>query len=592
MKTFPETCILWLSGILLFSGNSIINAFAYDYTATTECLGEPQRAQYGGGIIVNPDFNHSLEAGWSTAIGRGNIEERILEAGNRFIVVHNRTNQLDSLFQKVQLEEGNLYSFSDFSSLKFEIFSAWVQLSEGRETVAVFFKITDGDLVRGGSVIADHGCWSLLKGGIVANFSSPVEILFRCENTKVDIWVDSVSLQQFTKTQWRSHQDNTIDKIRKSKVRFQVTDANNTAMRGAIVSIKQEQSDFPFGCGMNHYILTSTDYQNWFASRFKVTTFTNEMKWYSTEKRQGHENYTVSDAMVKFAKRNGISIRGHNIFWDDPKYQPEWVNSISPEDLRKAAQKRLKSVVSRYRGQLIAWDVVNENLHFSFFEDKLGDQNASAEYFSEAYQLDPTPIMFMNEYNTIEYCRDEKSSVANYLKKLQEILQYPGNEGISAGIGLQGRFGSGQPNLAYMRSSLDILGSTGLPIWLTEVDVGKDPDQAQHLEEILREGYSHPAVQGIVMFAGPELAGFKNMPLADINFNNTPAGDVVDKLLGEWESEILEIKADDRGFVDALLSHGDYSVTVQHPEANSSTTLSFRMTKDIPQTTIDVQIHA
>ncbi|XP_041010625.1 endo-1,4-beta-xylanase 5-like [Juglans microcarpa x Juglans regia] len=579
MKTFTETCILWLSCILLFSGNSI-NAFTYDYTATTECLGEPQRAQYGGGIIVNPDFNHSLEAGWSTAIGQGNIEERISEAGNRFIVVHNRTNQLDSLFQKVQLEEGNLYSFS-----------AWVQLSEGRESVAVFFKTTDGDLVRGGSVIADHGCWSLLKGGIVANISSPVEILLRCENTKVDIWVDSVSLQQFTKTQWKSHQDNTIDKIRKSKIRFQVTDANKTAMRGAIVSIKQEQSDFPFGCGMNHYILTSTDYQNWFASRFKVTTFTNEMKWYSTEKRQGHENYTVSDAMVKFAKRNGISIRGHNIFWDDPKYQPEWVNSLSPEDLRKAAEKRLKSVVSRYRGKLIAWDVVNENLHFSFFEDKLGDQNASAEYFSEAYRLDPTPIMFMNEYNTIEYCRDEKASVANYLEKLQEILQYPGNEGISAGIGLQCRFGSGQPNLAYMRSSLDILGSTGLPIWLTEVDVGKDPDQAQHLEEILREGYSHPAVQGIVMFAGPELAGFKNMPLADTNFNNTPAGDVVDKLLGEWESEILEIKADDRGFVDALLSHGNYSVTVQHPEANSSTTLSFRMTKDIPQTTIDVQIH-
>jgi hypothetical protein len=28
-----------------------------------------------------------------------------------------------------------------------------------------------------------------------------------------------------------------------------------------------------------------------------------------------------------------------------------------------------------------------------------------------------------------------------------------------------------------MRSCLDILGSTGLPIWLTEVDVGKDPNQ-------------------------------------------------------------------------------------------------------------------
>jgi hypothetical protein len=56
-------------------------------------------------------------------------------------------------------------------------FSAWIQISEGRETVSVIFKTTD-ELVRGGKVIAEHGCWSLLKGGIVANFSTAVEILF------------------------------------------------------------------------------------------------------------------------------------------------------------------------------------------------------------------------------------------------------------------------------------------------------------------------------------------------------------------------------------------------------------------------------
>lgn len=264
--------------------------------------------------------------------------------------------------------------------------------------------------------------------------------------------------------------------MRKSKVRFQVTHANKTAAQGALVSIKQLKSGFPFGCGMNRYILESTGYQNWFTSRFKATTFTNEMKWYSTEKIQGQENYTVSDAMVKFAKQNGISIRGHNILWDNPKYQPDWVKSLSSEDLRKAAEKRINSVVSRYRGQLIAWDVVNENLHFSFFEDMLGE-NASAKIFSMAYQLDPTTVMFMNEYNTIEHCEDETASAINYIKKLQQIQQYPGNDGILAAIGLQGRFSPGQPNFAYMRSSLDILASTGLPVWLTEVDVGKDPDQ-------------------------------------------------------------------------------------------------------------------
>jgi hypothetical protein len=58
-------------------------------------------------------------------------------------------------------------------------FSAWVKIGEGRETVSVVFRTSDGELVHGGKVIAEHGCWSLLKGGIFANFSSSVEIGFQ-----------------------------------------------------------------------------------------------------------------------------------------------------------------------------------------------------------------------------------------------------------------------------------------------------------------------------------------------------------------------------------------------------------------------------
>ena len=68
-------------------------------------------------------------------------------------------------------------SFHEILSTEVEHFSAWIQISEGRETVSVLFKTTD-ELVRGGKVIAEHGCWSLLKGGIIANFSTHVEILF------------------------------------------------------------------------------------------------------------------------------------------------------------------------------------------------------------------------------------------------------------------------------------------------------------------------------------------------------------------------------------------------------------------------------
>lgn len=72
--------------------------------------------------------------------------------------------------------------FCQFSYINFFfllVFSqpAWVQVSEGRETVSVVFKI-NREVIRGGHVIAEKGCWNLLKGGILANFSASAEFLF------------------------------------------------------------------------------------------------------------------------------------------------------------------------------------------------------------------------------------------------------------------------------------------------------------------------------------------------------------------------------------------------------------------------------
>jgi GH35 family endo-1,4-beta-xylanase len=79
---------------------------------------------------------------------------------------------------------------------------------------------------------------------------------------------------------------------------------------------------FPFGSAMNKNILSNTAYQNWFASRFTVTAFENEMKWYTNENAQGKENYNDADGLLQYSKKNNIGVRGHNIFWDDPSYQP------------------------------------------------------------------------------------------------------------------------------------------------------------------------------------------------------------------------------------------------------------------------------
>ncbi|XP_057426550.1 endo-1,4-beta-xylanase 5-like [Lotus japonicus] len=591
MKVSAEGCKLFFttSCLLLISGLTVHSlSHSYDDSATTECLAEPQREQYGGGIIVNPAFDHSLE-GW-TMVGNGAIEKRRSNEGNAFIVARNRTKPLDSFSQKVQLKKGMIYTFS---VIIFPFFphSAWLQLSKGSETVSVVFKIHGSELIRGGHVIAKHGCWTLLKGGLVANFTSPADILFESKNPTVEIWADSVSLQPFTKEEWRSHQEDSIERVRKRKVRFQVTHINETALEGATISIKQTRPHFPFGCGMNNNILTNSAYRKWFMSRFKHTTFTNQMKWYSTEKVQGQENYTIPDAMLALANDNGISVRGHTILWDDRNFQPEWVKSLSPQDLREAARKRINSVVSRYKGDLIAWDVVNENLHYNFYEQNFGE-NASAMYYSTAYHLDPNARMFLNEFNTIEYSGDVVANPANYIRKIREIQQFPGTKGIPLGIGLQCHFASGNPNLAYMRSGLDILGATGYPIWLTETSIDPQPNQEEYFEWILREGYSHPAVQGIIMFMGPVQAGFQKAPLADENFTNTPMGDVVDKLIREWGTGPHETMADSRGIVDISLHHGDYDVIVSHPQTHFSKTLNLSVRKEFSQQTIHVKMHA
>ncbi|KAF1880684.1 hypothetical protein Lal_00011743 [Lupinus albus] len=546
-----------------------------------QCIAEPHRAQYGGGIIVNPGFDDNIE-GWRV-FGKGTIDERISNEGNRFIVARNRTHPLDSFSQKVQLQKGMLYTFS-----------GWFQVSEGSEIVLVIFKTSGSEVIRGGHVIAKHGCWSLLKGGIVANISSHAEILFeltmQSKNSKVEIWADSISLQLFSETQWRQHQDENIERVRKSKVRLQVTDINESALEGAKVFINQTKASFPFGCGINDHILTSKEYQKWFVSRFKYATFTNQMKWYYTEKERGVENYTIADAMLKFTKDNDISVRGHNILWDNPRQQPEWVKTLSPEELKEAAAKRVESVVSRYRGELIAWDVMNENLHFHFYEDKLG-KNASEEYYAKAYHLDPNTTMFLNEFNTLEYSNDSHSSPQNYLKKLEQILSFPGTSGISAAIGLQGHFGPDPPNMPYIRSALELLSTAGVPIWLTEVSVSPHQNQAHYLELILREAYSHASVEGIILFSGPATAGFNETTLVDENFQNTDAGDVVDNLIRDWEILPPKAIADNTGFVEISLPHGDYDVTVTHPLTNSSKTLKLSVGKSFPQETIQVKFH-
>ncbi|KAI3448187.1 hypothetical protein Pfo_004852, partial [Paulownia fortunei] len=532
-----------------------VYAVPYDYTFTHECLAKPLGAQYGGGIVVNPELDEGLK-GWTT-FGDAKVEHGESYDGNKYIVASKRKESFHSFAQKFDLEKEKLYTFS-----------AWLQVSHGNADVAAVFK-TKTNYETAGWVTAQKGCWSMLKGGLVVNASGPAELYFESNNPEVDIWADSISLQPFTHEEWKSHQDQSIEKVRKTRVKFQAVDQHGRPISNATVSIKQRQPNFPLGCAINQNILRNPAYQNWFSSRFRYTVFENELKWYSNERSRGSEDYSVSDALVRFAKAHGVSVRGHNVFWDDPRFQPSWVGGLSSNDLWAATNKRISSVMGRYWGQLFHWDVVNENLHFNFFESKLG-YNASNIFYEKANKIDWKTTPFLNEYNTIEESRDGASSPSKYLQKIWQTRKQGYNGPL--GIGLEGHFS--YANLPYIRSSIDSLASAKLPIWVTELDVTSGPNQAAYLDQILRELHSHWAVQGIIIWAAWSPQGCYRMCLTDNNFRNLATGNVVDKIRYEWSHRAdAPGTTDSNGFFETSLFHGEYEAKISHPKGDEFSNL-------------------
>ncbi|MCD7451141.1 hypothetical protein HAX54_009766 [Datura stramonium] len=153
---------------------------------------------------------------------------------------------------------------------------------------------------------------------------------------------------------------------------------------------------------------------------------------------------------------------------------------------------------------------------------------------------DSRAIPYLNDFNTIEHGYDGISNPAKYLEKIRDLRSHGYNGPL--GIGLQGHFV--KPNLPYIRSSLDMLASAGLPIWITE---------EVYLEEIIREGSCTSGVKGIMMWAPWSPKGCYRMCLTDNNFKNFPTGDVVDKILKEWSHQGFSGTTDENGFFETSL---------------------------------------
>ncbi|XP_057802308.1 endo-1,4-beta-xylanase 5-like [Salvia miltiorrhiza] len=542
-----------------------VHAVPYDYSYTLGCVAKPKPPQYYGGIAVNSEFDDGL-TGWA-AVGNAAIATAKSPCGNSYAVVSGiRTPRSDGISQAFNVDRDILYTVS-----------AWFQVSVGEAAVQVKIVTSAGNRTANW-ITAKAGCWTMLKGGFHVKVTEAAELHFETNSTGFDMWVDSISVQPFMQEEWTRHQALSLEKVRKGKVRFEVVDSLENPVADAAVLIKQHEPHFPFGCNMNRLILDSQAYQRWFLEkRFKYSVFENELKWLYTEKTQGVVNYTVPDAMLAFAKKHRIALRGHTILWEARKFQPEWQKKLSPDELREAVLKRVKSVATKYKGQFIDWDVINENMHYALYSNVT---NNGIDVFRLLRQLDPRPIPFLNEFNVIEDCSiQSKANTWQYLQKIDQLRK--GGYGGPLGIGLQGHFQL-EPNFPFIRASIDMLHATGSPIWITEFDVNIQsmPWMVRYVEPLLHELHSHPYVNGIIIWGAvwPNMSCFR-MCLTDDDYNNLPAGDAVDKFMSEFiRVPDTNMKTDRNGAFEASLFHGEYEASITLPDgAQPPTPHSFNL---------------
>ncbi|XP_022762275.1 uncharacterized protein LOC111308227 [Durio zibethinus] len=512
----------------------------YDFTAYTECKAQPEEPLYQGGILKD-----------EPPVMRPSI---IGEAATGFYT---------PAFVLKNLTQGNIYCFS-----------TWVRIQGANsDLIRASLKTENKTYDCIGTVLAKNGCWSFLKGGFILDSPSNFSLLLfqNSDDTDINIAIASASLQPFTDQEWRINQQYIINTQRKRAVTIHVSDQQGNRLQGAEITLDQVSKDFPFGSAIASTILGNMAYQNWFVERFNAAVFENELKWYATEPDQGETNYTVPDQMLEFVRAHQIIARGHNIFWENPKYTPAWVRNLKGPDLQAAVNSRIQSLMSKYKEEFIHWDVSNEMLHFEFYEQRLGP-NATLHFYETAHQADPLATLFMNEFNVVETCSDVKSTVDSYIERIRDLKQ---GGMYMDGIGLESHFTI--PNPPLMRAVLDKLATLGLPIWLTEVDinssVGKEL-QAIYLEQVLREGFSHPSVNGIMLWTALHPKGCYEMCLTDENFNNLPAGNVVDNLLKEWQTGEIKGLTDEHGSYSFYGFLGEYEVNVCYGSRTANSTFS------------------
>ena len=256
------------------------------------------------------------------------------------------------------------------------------------------------------------------------------------------------------------------------------------------VGLKDYYRDyFPIGVAVNPRMLESGKESSLILAQFNSMTPENVMKMGPIHPEENRYNWEPADKIADFAVKNGLKLRGHTLCWHNQT--PNWFftdssgKTVSKEVLLARLKRHIKDVVSRYKGKVYAWDVVNEAVpdggadiyRKSKFLEIIGEEYIQRA-FEYAHEADPTAKLFYNDYNTENKAKRDKI----YL-----IVQGLVAKGVPIhGVGLQAHWSLFEPTSQELEESITKFASLGLKIQITELDVSVHPKQHEVSKEAFK----------------------------------------------------------------------------------------------------------
>ncbi|MDT3402006.1 endo-1,4-beta-xylanase [Mucilaginibacter terrae] len=229
---------------------------------------------------------------------------------------------------------------------------------------------------------------------------------------------------------------------------------------------------FPIGVAVTPRELKSEE-AGLIQKEFASITPENAMKIGPIHPQENRFFWNDADSIVAFAQRNNLKVRGHTLCWH--AQTPRWLfvdtagKDVSKEVLLKRLHDHIHEVVTRYKGKIYAWDVVNEAiaddstyLRKSKWYQICGE-DFIAKAFEYAHEADPKAVLFYNDYNTEIPAKRDK-----ILKLLKSLLA---KKVPIHGVGLQAHWSVSTPSREELEKSIKEFSALGLQVQFTEMDI-------------------------------------------------------------------------------------------------------------------------